>query len=119
MDLREIMEQKVFVVVGDTLNESKYACIIKNRLLDQKYQVYCVGKELASINEVEDEIDVVDLCIHPAKGICLLKEMNKQVKCVLIQPGAESEEIFAYLKQEKIPYVEGCVLVGLKLYPNK
>jgi len=119
MNLREIMEQKVFVVVGDTLNESKYACIIKNRLLEQKYQVYCVGKELTSINEVEEEIDIVDLCIHPAKGIGLLKEMNKKVKCVLIQPGAESEEIFAYLKQEKIPYVEGCALVGLKLYPQK
>lgn len=116
MDLREIMEEKVFVVVGDTLNESKYAAIIKHGLLDQNYQVYCVGKELASINEVEEEIDIIDLCIHPAKGIKLLKEMNKKVKCVLIQPGAESDEIFEYLDQEHIPYVEGCVLVGLRLY---
>lgn len=116
MDLQEIMKQKVFVVVGDTLNESKYAAIIKHSLLDHKYQVYCVGKELASINEIEEEIDIIDLCIHPAKGINLLKEMKKQVKCVLIQPGAESDEIFEYLNQEQIPYVEGCVLVGLKLY---
>lgn len=36
MDLREIMEQKTFVVVGDTLNQSKYAYIIKNQLLEHQ-----------------------------------------------------------------------------------
>lgn len=116
MDLREIMEQKTFVVVGDTLNQSKYAYIIKNQLLEHQYQVFSVGKELSSIDEVEGEIDVVDLCIHPAKGITLLKQMSKAVKCVLIQPGAESDEIFEYLKSMNIPYLEGCVLVGLRLY---
>lgn len=79
MDLREIMEQKTFVVVGDTLNQSKYAYIIKNQLLEHQYQVFSVGKELSSIDEVEGEIDVVDLCIHPAKGITLLKQMTKAV----------------------------------------
>ena len=107
MDLKEIMKQDVFVVVGDTLNHSKYAYIIKHRLLEKNYQVYSVGKELASINDVEEDIDIIDLCIHPKKGILLLKEMTKKVKCVLIQPGAESDEIFNYLEQEKIPYKIG------------
>ena len=116
MDLREIMEQKHFVVVGDTLNQSKYAYIIKNQLEEHQYQVSCVGKELSSIDEVEGDIDVIDLCIHPTKGITLLKQMMKPAKCVLIQPGAESAEIFEYLKTKDIPYLEGCVLVGLRLY---
>ena len=116
MDLREIMEQKHFVVVGDTLNQSKYAYIIKNQLEEHQYQVSCVGKELSSIDEVEGDIDVIDLCIHPTKAITLLKQMMKPAKCVLIQPGVESAEIFEYLKTKDIPYLEGCVLVGLRLY---
>ena len=39
MDLKEIMQKKRFVVVGDTLNEEKYACKIKHALLEHGYQV--------------------------------------------------------------------------------
>ncbi|MEG0919397.1 MAG: hypothetical protein RSA49_01780 [Anaerovoracaceae bacterium] len=33
MDLKEIMKQKVFAVVGDTVNEEKFAFKIKDCLL--------------------------------------------------------------------------------------
>ena len=36
MDLKEVMCQQVFVVVGDTLNPDKYACKIKNALLQNR-----------------------------------------------------------------------------------
>ena len=116
MNLKEIMQLNNFVVVGDTLNKEKYAYKIKQQLIENNYQVESVGKELNSINEVNFDIDVLDLCIHPAKGIKLLKENNKKIKSVVIQPGAESEEIINYLKENKIDYIEGCLLVGLKLY---
>ena len=116
MDLKEIMDKKNFVVLGDTLNEEKYACKIKNKLKEYHYNVSCVGKELDSINDVVEEIEVLDLCIHPAKGIQLLKECTKTIPCVLIQPGAQSEEIFEYLKENNIPYLEGCALKGIERY---
>ena len=116
MNLKEIMQFNNFVVVGDTINEEKYACKIKHELMNNHYNVESVGKELLSINDVSFDIDVLDLCIHPAKGIKLLEENNKLIKCVVIQPGAESEEIINYLKDNKIDYIEGCLLVGLKLY---
>jgi len=116
MDLKDIMDQKNFAVVGDTLNKEKYAYKIKTQLLEKGYQVFGVGKELASINDISEEIDVIDLCIHPVKGIKLLKECTKPFKCIVIQPGAESEEILLYLKENKMPYIEACILVGLKLY---
>lgn len=116
MDLKEIMEQNHFVVVGNTINPTKYAYLIKQRLLEHQYQVSCVGKELESIDEVEGEIDVLDLCIHPIKGLDLLKKMTKSVKCVLIQPGAESDEIIDFLKENNITYLEGCLLVGISMY---
>ena len=116
MDLKEVMAQKSFAVVGDTLNEEKYAYKIKTELLEKGYQVFSVGKELKSINDISEDIDIIDLCIHPVKGLKLLQECSKPFKCILIQPGAESEEILLYLQENKIPYIEGCVLVGLRLY---
>ncbi|MEA4895716.1 MAG: CoA-binding protein [Oscillospiraceae bacterium] len=119
MDLQEVMQQNVFVVVGDTLNEDKYACKIKNRLLENGYTAYGVGKEFSSINELGEEIDIIDLCINPVKGLKLISECEKPFKCVVIQPGAESAELISYLKGKELPYIEGCLLVGLNLYSKK
>ncbi|WP_304508470.1 CoA-binding protein [Anaerotignum sp.] len=116
MDLKDIMQEKVFAVVGDTLNEEKYAFKIKNELMEHGYQVHSVGKELASLNDITEEIDVIDLCIHPVKGLKLMKECKKDYKYILIQPGAESKELLDYLDKTHAPFLEGCALVGLRLY---
>lgn len=118
MDLKEIMLQNNFVIVGNTLQSDKYACIIKNKLEESGYKTAGVYKELTSINEVDFEIDVLDLCINPVLGLKFLEENKKPVKCVVIQPGAESDEIKNYLESKHIDYIEGCLLVGLKLYPK-
>ena len=95
MELKEIMALSRFAVLGDTLNPEKYAY---------------------KINDIPDDIDVIDLCIHPTKGLNLLQECKKPFRCVLIQPGASDEALLAYLQQHHIPYLDGCVLVGLRLY---
>lgn len=118
MELKEIMQQKNFAVLGDTLNPEKFAYKIKTKMKEAGYTVYAVGKELESLNEIEEEIDVIDLCIHPVKGLKLLKENKKSFKCIVIQPGAENEELIQWLDQEKIPYIHGCLLVGLSTYVN-
>lgn len=116
MNLEQIMQQNIFAVVGNTLNEEKYAYKIKNRLLENGYKAYSVGKELNSLNEIEEEIDIIDLCINAVKGLELIKDCNKKYKCIVIQPGAESTELLNYLEKEKLPYIESCLLVGLSLY---
>lgn len=118
MDMKNILDFNNFVVVGDTLNVNKYAYKIKKELLNNNYNVCGVGKELASINEVGFDIDVLDLCINPSLGIKLLKENNKKIKIVVIQPGAQSDEIKTFLNENKICYVEDCLFAGLKLYKN-
>ena len=69
MDLEQIMQMNTFAVVGDTLNPEKYAYKIKEGLLEQGYTVHSVGKELQSLNEIPGDLDIIDLCINPAKGI--------------------------------------------------
>lgn len=116
MDLKEVMDQKSFAVLGDTLNEQKTAYEIKEKMARDGYTVYPVGKELSSINDIPGDIDIIDLCIHPAKGLPLMKECKKNFKAVVVQPGAGDEALFDYLKSENIPYIEGCLLLGLSMY---
>ena len=119
MELQQVMEQRSFVVVGDTLNPQKFACKIKVAMEDAGYKVQCVGKELASINDAAGDIDIIDLCINPKKGLQLLRECRKDFKCVVLQPGAFDDALVAYLQENKIDYIEGCLLVGLSLYKSK
>ena len=98
MDLEQIMQMNTFAVVGDTLNPEKYAY---------------------TLNEIPGDLDIIDLCINPAKGIQLLRECRKPFRCIVIQPGAESPEILSYLQEQNLPYIEGCLLVGMRLYPRK
>jgi len=116
MNLKEVMCQQSFAVVGDTLNEEKYACKIKCGLIEHGYTVFCVGKELISLNDIEDEIDIIDLCINPVKGLALIRECKKPFKCIVIQPGAESTDLKSYLTENNLPFIEGCLLVGLSMY---
>ena len=119
MELKEIMSQQVFAVAGNTQNEEKFAARIKNGLIAQGYTVYGVGKELASFNDIPEEIDIIDLCIRPEAGLALLRENRKPCKCVVLQPGAESPELMAWLEEQHIPYVQNCLLVGMRTYPRK
>lgn len=119
MTLEEIMKQKTFVVIGDTLNEEKYAYKIRQALLEHDYKVFSVGKELSSINQINEEIDIIDLCINPIKGLSIIKECEKTFKCIVIQPGASNEELINYLNNNSIPYIDGCLLLGLKMYKRK
>lgn len=118
MNLDQVMKQKNFVVIGNTINEEKYAYKIKHALLKHDYNVQAVGKELTSINDVEGEIDIIDLCINSKEGLRLLQECKKPFKSIVIQPGAEGPELIEYLESNKIPYINGCLLVGITLYVN-
>lgn len=118
MELEQVMQQKSFVIVGDTLNEAKFACKIKHAMAANGYEVQCVGKELDSINDTDGEIDIIDLCIRPDKGLELLKNCEKPYKSVVLQPGAGSEEIRDYLEENRIPFIDGCLLVGLARFPK-
>ena len=118
MDLREIMCHQTFAVVGNTLNQEKYAAKIKEGLLSQGYTVYAVGAELPSLNDIPEDIDIIDLCIRPDRGLALLQENRKPFRCIVLQPGADSPELLRWLEEQHLPYIHGCLLVGMRLYPR-
>ncbi len=119
MTLQEVMTRQVFAVAGDTLHPEKFAAKIKTGLLEKGYTAYGVGKELASFDDVPEEIDIIDLCIRADRGLELLQKTTKKYQCVVIQPGAASSELLAWLEAEKIPYLQDCLLVGMERYPRE
>ncbi len=119
MDLKQVMDQRSFVIIGDTLNEEKFAYKIKHTMQEHGYKVQCVGKELSSINDTTGEIDIIDLCARADQSLALLKECKKEFKSIVIQPGASGEELVRYLRENQIPYIDGCLLKGLNQYRVK
>lgn len=119
LDLLDVMKFDNFIVVGDTKNEEKYACRIKKALEKSGYNVYDGGREASVMNSIYGDIDIIDLCVNPVRGLEYVKNCTKPYKGIVIQPGAESDELIAYLEHMEIPFVEGCLLVGLRLYPRR
>lgn len=104
-------------ILGDTVTPEKAACQIKEALIAKGYlNVYGVDKEFLTLASINQQIDLLILCMHPAKSIHLLTDNYKLFKNVIIQPGAESNEILNELKVHNINFTCGCVLkyFGLK-----
>ncbi|MBB6217742.1 putative CoA-binding protein [Anaerosolibacter carboniphilus] len=117
---QEMLNEKKWAVVGDVLNPSKFACIIKNRLIGNGYQVFPVNPRSQSpevyhsLGEIKEGIDVIDLCINPHTGLDIVKEAAALgIEKIFIQPGAESEEIIDFCKEKNLQNYLGCVLVEL------
>ena len=120
MDIKELIKLENWVVIGDVTNESKYAYKILNKFKEKGYKVSGIhpkGGEgvYKTIKEVPYKINAIDLCINSKLGIEYLKEASELgIKNVLIQPGAESEEILTYCKENGINVIENCALVQLR-----
>lgn len=120
MDINELIVKSNWVVIGDVNNKEKYAAKILKKFKEKGYLVVGIhpkGGEgvYKSLKEVPYKINAIDLCINSKLGIEYLKEAKEiGIKNVLIQPGAESEEILKYCKDNEINAIENCALVQLR-----
>lgn len=120
MEAGTLLNYKNWVVVGDVLNNTKYAYKILNALKEADFNVTGVnprdtnGKIYTSLEQVPYKIDVIDLCINPISGLKIIESAVKLgIDKVLIQPGAESNEILILCKEKGISAIQGCALVEL------
>ena len=123
MNAGELLNYKNWVVVGDVLNRGKYAYRILNDLKGSNFNVSGVnprdisGKVYKTLEEVPYKIEVIDLCINPISGLQVIQTAIKLgINKILIQPGAESNEILSFCKNKGIIAIEGCALVELSHY---
>ena len=111
---------RVWCVVGDVMNASKVASRLGPKLASRGKEVWSVNPSSKtvesehlkrSILDIPVEIEVVNLCIHPAVGAQVVQEAAELgVKSIFIQPGASSEDILKICDEASMTVHEGCVL---------
>ena len=120
MNAKEMIKNyNQWVVIGDVCNESKYAHKILEKFKSKGYRVVGVhpkGGEgtFKELEVIPFDTDAIDLCINPVSGFKYIKELPiLGIKNVLIQPGAESDEIIKFCEENEINVVKDCALVQL------
>jgi predicted CoA-binding protein len=120
--IKEILSQKSFAVVGSFRNETKVAYKIFRYLRQKGYEVYPINpttKEIdgvkcyPSILDLPKPVDVVDLVTPPSVTEEIVKQcLQKGIKYVWMQPGAESEKAVEFCKENNIKVIYGtCIMM--------
>jgi len=121
--IEEFFSQKTIAVVGSFRNESKFAYKILMHLKNKGYEVYPVNPNLKevegikcypSIIDLPLVVDLVDIVTPPKVTEEIVKQcLQKGIKRVWIQPGAESELAIKFCKDNNIKVVyNACIMYG-------
>ena len=110
------------LVLGASLNPSRYANLVTHRLLAKGEEVYAVGNRAGSIAGLHistqkimiQDLDTITLYLNPKRQ----KEYYNyiialQPKRVIFNPGSENPELYKLLDDNEIPYELACTLVLL------
>lgn len=120
----EMLEKKVWAVIGANNNPEKYGHMIYKKLKSRGYTVYPVNpnyeeiegdrcyKDLSSLPEVPE---VIDMVVSPKRGAGVIEEAAKiGVKYVWLQPGTHDRRIMDLIEEKGLNAVQACVLVALR-----
>lgn len=120
----EMLNKKVWAVVGATPNKEKYGYKIWRKLLDHGYETYGINPNHDSINGekvypnlkvVPKKIDVIDIVVPPKISLNTLDEAKELgVEYIWFQPGTFDDKVIEKAKDLgfKILYND-CVLATL------
>ena len=120
----EMLEKKVWAVIGANNNADKYGNMIYKKLKSRGYTVYPISpnyeeiegdkcyKDLSSLPEVPE---VIDMVVSPKRGAAVIEEAAKVgVKYVWLQPGTYDNKIMGLIEEKGLTAVKACVLVALR-----
>ncbi|MDK2970685.1 MAG: uncharacterized protein PWP23_440 [Candidatus Sumerlaeota bacterium] len=127
--VQEIAEKtirmKKWAVVGASPKPARYSHKIMQLLRERGFDVYPVRpavseidglKVYPSIAAIPEKVDVVDMVVNPEAGLKAMEEIRDAgIKYVWLQPGAESEEIHAFARENGITAIDACVLAVLTI----
>lgn len=121
MAAHEFMNYRNWVVCGTVSREEKFASRILHALRDNGFQAVgfhpIPAVEPEAYHHFEDlptTPEVLDLVIRPELGLDVVKAAHRAgINRVMIQPGARSEEIRQWCRDNGMEYFEGCALVEL------
>jgi len=120
----QMLEKKIWAVVGASENPEKFGCKIYKKLKSEGYTVYPVNPNYktidgetcySSLSALPEKPDVVDMVVAPRHGKDVIIEAAKLgIKNIWFQPGTYNEEILGIARENNLNIVQGCVLVALK-----
>ncbi|KPK97902.1 MAG: hypothetical protein AMJ95_06850 [Omnitrophica WOR_2 bacterium SM23_72] len=120
--VEDFLKQKRFAVAGSFRNESKYAYKILKTLIKKGYEVFPVNPRMSevegkacykTISDIPYSVDVVNIVTPPLITEGILKEcLQKGIKRVWLQPGAESEAAIKFCHDNDIKVIYSmCVML--------
>lgn len=117
-----LMEKKKTLVLGASLNPSRFSNLAINRLVAYKHPVVAIGLrkgEVAGVpvsteKENFEDVDTITLYLNPKRQ----KEYYEYILSlnpdrVIFNPGTENPELIQLLKENNIEFEIACTLVML------
>jgi hypothetical protein len=120
--VKDFLKQKRFAIVGSFKNETKFAYKILINLTEKGYEVFPVNPHLReaegrpcykTISDIPYSVDVANIVTPPLVTESILKEcLQKGIKRVWLQPGAESQAAIKFCYDNDMKVVHGiCVML--------
>ncbi|MBU1975547.1 MAG: CoA-binding protein [Nanoarchaeota archaeon] len=116
-------------IIGASQNQDKYSNKAVKACKDAGLEVFPVNPNYqevnglrcyASIINIEEDLDFVSIYLPPEKGIALVTDIvAKGIKKVILNPGAESEELINALKKSGIEPLLICTIISAKTLNGK
>lgn len=120
----EMLDKKIWAVVGATPNESKFGYKIFKKLKSKGYEVYGInpiheeidGEKLyKNISDLPVKPECVNMVVSPKRSNPIVKEIaDNGIEYVWFQPGTFDEETIDLAEKHNLKFVYyDCVLVAL------
>jgi hypothetical protein len=114
--------KKKTLVIGASLNPSRYSNLAINRLVSYQHPIVAIGLKKGKVAGVSistekenfEDIDTVTLYLNPQRQ----KEYYEYIislkpNRVIFNPGTENREFYEILQKNKIEFEDACTLVLL------
>ncbi len=112
---KEMLQKKKWAVIGVTPDETRYGYKIFKKLKEKGYVAYGVNpkyteidgeKIYASIKDLPEKVECVNIIVNPKVALNALKEIVKEeIKYVWFQPGAFDEEVLDKAEENNLDIV--------------
>ena len=118
----EMLQKKVWAVVGATQNPDKYGYKLYRHLKNKGYRVYAVNPNYPAIggdpcykdlSSLPERPEVVDMVVAPKLGRAYIEEAARLgIPYAWFQPGSCDEALIALAERSGIKTVQACVLIS-------
>ena len=118
----EMLDCKVWAVIGANENPKKYGNMIYRKLKARGYNVYPVNPRYetvdgdtcyATLSDLPEVPDVINMVVALARGAAFLPEAaSLGIRYVWLQPGTYDDDLLQLIEELELTAVQACVLVA-------